>query len=120
MHSRAIRRTVVNHSSWIELIENRFRAPDMQRVAVAEDETIEPIDPPRVQRAAQNPLIVTHVASVEEPIRAPRAQMHGGAGANVEHGNLRARPSRPMRPVDVNVTGGQLRKNLHQTDKDLR
>src|SRR4030095_15311527 len=82
-------------------------------------EAIESIDASRVQIVAHEVLVITRAPGVEKPIRPSRAQMHGGARADIQHGQFRARVRRPMRTFHIGVSARQLRKSLDQMENHL-
>jgi hypothetical protein len=91
MHAGAIRRAVVDYPPWAKLVHDRARPADVQRITVTEHKRVQSIDAARVQIIAQETLVIARAPGIKKPIAAARAQMHSGARAGIEHGQLCAR-----------------------------
>ena len=92
----------------------------MRGTAVGEDQTIEAIDSASAQVWIQDAFLISGRPGVEQPVAASRAEMHGRAGAEIEHVDFQNGAGRPMRMFDIKMAGGQLRKKMHSAENRFR
>jgi len=87
---------------------------------VSEQQTIEPVHSRPVQILTNYPLIIPVAPAIEQPFRASRPHMDGCASAEIKHRHVRTGFFGPVRPVDVKVSAGNLREQLHDPENELR
>ena len=86
------------------------RAPDMERIAMSEQQAIEAVHPRGVQVFANYALVGPIAAAIEQPICALRPQMNSRPRAEVQHHDFRNVVLGPMRPFDIKMAAWNLRK----------
>ena len=74
----------------------------------------------RMQIRAKHSSVISFAAAIKQPIRAARPQMHRRAGASIKDRNFSPRFVRPMRMLNVIMSGRKLRKPMHERENKPR
>src|SRR5256885_2141931 len=92
----------------------------MGRVAMSENQAIEPTDAPRPQILIQDALVVPRRSGIKQPVATGRAEMDRCAGTQIEHVDLQNGSARPIRMFDIQMAAGDLRKKMDRTENEFR
>src|SRR2546430_10772536 len=92
-----IRRRIVDKTNTRKIAQQFRRTPDMERVAVSEQQTIESVHASPVQILANHTLITSLAPAIEKPIRAPCLQVNSRARADIQDSDLCGQLFGPMR-----------------------
>ena len=70
--NRPVGRGIVDQNMRQKILEQQFRAANMKRIAMAEEQSMDAIHARRMQIWAKHAFVISFAAAIEQPIRAPR------------------------------------------------
>ena len=77
----------------------------MTRIAMAEQEAVQAIDPARAKIAAYDAFEIACSTRVEKPIASSASQMHRGAFVDIQHSDFGVGTIGPARALEINMAG---------------
>src|SRR5437773_11122729 len=119
MNIRTIRRRIIDQTNTRKIAQQFRRAPDMERVAVREQQTGEPVYSRPVQIFANQTLISSLAPAIDKPIRAPCPQVDSRARAQIQYRDLCRELFGPLWLRDVKMSARNLCEQLHDPENKM-
>src|SRR2546430_16885898 len=104
MNRRSIRRAIVDQDQRDKILEQRFGAANVERVAVSQKYTSQPIYARRMQIGTKHALVIAVTTTIKQPVTVRGTKMNRPARAEIQDRYFCTKRSRPMQILQVIMT----------------